>query len=128
MKVDVLCLQETQINLNQKPTFLSKKYDFLSMFHLHGISTHYKKNNVLETSKNYITCHVESIIVDFHIQEIHLRIVNVYIAPHASLQGILHFVNSILKATNQQHYILIIGDLNFDILKNSNTQKCSCLL
>lgn len=48
INADILCLEETKTNIHPKDVLLSRKYNCLSIFHLHGIFTYYNKNIVLE--------------------------------------------------------------------------------
>jgi len=110
MNVHAIRLQETHKYSHQKATALTANYANISMFHLHGISTYYKKTVVLHRSFNYTTKYIDAIIANFQIKTTMFRITNAYIAPRASVNDIIQFVISIMQNLQENHPIVFVGD------------------
>ena len=123
MNADVLCLQETNTNIHPENILFSAKYNYLSLFHLHGIVTYYNKNIVLVKSYNYTAKHIESIVTTFKFTTLSLKIANVYIAPTAALEDVFQFVSNILNNANIGEHILFAGDFNIDMSTNGKDHE-----
>ncbi len=94
MNDNFLCLQETNTNIHPKNILFSTKYNYLSLFHLHGVFTYYNQNIVLVKSYNYTAKHIESIVATFKLTTLSLKRENVYIAPTAALEDVFQFVSN----------------------------------
>lgn len=80
----------------------------------------YKNNTLLKSSYDYRTTHIESIIATFYFQTNAFNIAIVYVAPHALVQEISHFVKSIIANATNKHPIIFTGDFNLDMLQNGS--------
>jgi len=100
MHSEILCLQETQTNLDLKQSILAEKYKCVSSLHLHDVSTCCKKIIDIHKQKIYATKHIESIGIYIEINNAMVKLENIYSVPCVPLDDVLCLIQTITKDMN----------------------------
>ena len=119
MQSDILCLQETHL---KQPMLLKRLEEFncIPYYSKHGLLICTKKNIQILKHIHFEEKNVEATLANMIIHGMDIIVLNVYVAPYATLNDSLHLLSKALCNTHSNQTIVIIGDFNINMLENNN--------
>ena len=123
MQSDILFLQETQLHLPPNEKKIKDNYNSITTFSIHGILTLIRTNIPIVKSENYASKSIEAIATDILLGGILLKVINIYVVPHARLESLFHILEQILSNKSNNTQFLIAVDFNIDMLQETYPKK-----
>jgi len=119
MQFDILCLQE--IHLTQ-PTLLKRLEEFncIPYYSKHGLLVCTKKHIKILKHIHFEEKNIEATLANMIIHGMDIIVLNVYVAPYATLNDALHLLSKSLCNTHSNQTIAIVDDFNINMLENNN--------
>jgi exonuclease III len=123
MQSDILCLQETYMTLCMENEQF-QNFNCISNCIKHGVMILVKKHIPILEHMHFEEQNVEAMLAKVIVHESQIAILNIYVAPHATLTNIMNTIAKALHHLHLNEIIIILGDFNIDMLQsNDKTRK-----
>ena len=98
-------------------------HNCISGYITHGVMILVKKHVPILDHIHIEENNVKLVFANFFSHETEVAILNLYVAPHATLPNILHVIFNALTHFHLNRPIVLVGDFNIDMLQNTGRTK-----